>query len=157
MSLRVLLVYHHMLGCFMYLCLLNFMQLYDKTFFTLAYPFYLSVCSMYGFLFCDYHQFIDVSRCGNSSWLSEGWKPRCIAYLGLNPLAPSLLLRHCDPCTIMSLEHVFWILLYFYLVLLVVSWCVLVFFPNITDNCREWHFYSITMLFYIILCHVLFK
>ena len=45
-----MLVGYHMLGCFWYLCLLNCMQLYDKTLFTLAYPLCLLVCSVCGFL-----------------------------------------------------------------------------------------------------------
>jgi len=29
-------------------------------------------------LFFDDHQFIDVSRCGNSSWSWEWWRFRCV-------------------------------------------------------------------------------
>jgi len=44
-------------------------------YFTLAYPF-IFVCSLLCFLFCNDHQFIGVSRCGNP-WLNSGWWRCC--------------------------------------------------------------------------------
>jgi len=42
-------------------------------------PFLLLVFVLYVvFSFCDDYQFINVSRCGSSSWLSRWWKLRCI-------------------------------------------------------------------------------
>jgi len=47
------------------------MQLYDKTFFTLAYPFVRLCVLCVVFSFFDDHQFIDVGRCEKSSWSTE--------------------------------------------------------------------------------------
>jgi len=47
----------------------------------LAYP--SIVCCMScvcGFLFCDDHQFIDVSRCEEHRWSTRRWWFRCLAF-----------------------------------------------------------------------------
>jgi len=62
-----------------------YVQSHDKNLFTLAYPFFLFICSMCGFSFCDNHQFIDVSRCENSPWSSGWWRFRCLVRLGSDP------------------------------------------------------------------------
>jgi len=54
------------------------MQLYDKTFSTLAYPFCLLVCLCAVSSFGDDYQYVDVSRCENSSWSSGWWELRCV-------------------------------------------------------------------------------
>ena len=90
-------VCNHMIKCFSYSSL----------------PFLLVVCSVcVVFSFCDDHQFLDGSRCENSSWSSRWWRLRCLT-LGwifavqvsfrvvANVLFASwkIILNTVDPCT----------------------------------------------------------
>ena len=54
-----------MFGWFMYFWLLNCMQLYDKTFFTLTYPFCFVVCIFCGFL---------ILRWSSIYWCEQMWE-----------------------------------------------------------------------------------
>ena len=80
LSLSVLFASDHMINLCRYLGLWKCMQLYDKMFFYSSLTFLLVVCSLcVVFSFCDDHQFIDGSRCENSSWSSGSWRLRSLA------------------------------------------------------------------------------
>jgi len=67
-SLSVLSAGHNIIGWHMHFGLWKCMWLYEEPFSTLAYPFVCMVFSP-----CDDYQFIDVSRCENSSWSTRKW------------------------------------------------------------------------------------
>jgi len=134
LSLSVLLIGHYMLG-WIYVCLTfkPYVQLHDKTLFTLAYLLCLLVCLCVAFSFCDDHQFIDVSKCENSSWSSGWWRFRYVAYLGLDRHVPSTLLELWPmylPCSLSMLLDTLKLLFCLVKGIMV----CLVFCPNIMDN-----------------------
>jgi len=62
-----------------------------KLFLALAYPFACLVACMWFFSFCDYHQFIGVSRCERYSRSTrKGWF-HCVVHLGWSLLLWVLL------------------------------------------------------------------
>jgi len=114
--------------CLVGLCILTFKlhaQLYDKPF-SLCLTLFACLCvCVWFFSFCDDHQFIDMSRCENSSKSLEWWRFRCVACLGLDPLISEFSFRNI--VHVLLFEHLFWILLNYYSVLLMTSWCVSIF------------------------------
>jgi len=49
-----------------------------ENFYALAYPTFLLCVLLYGTLFCDDHQLVDVSRCEEHSWTAGRWWSRRI-------------------------------------------------------------------------------
>ena len=139
-----------MYSCFRIACLV----VWKKSFYSsLAFLFACVLCVV--FSFCDDHQFIDVSRCGNSSWSSGWWKFRCVAYLGSNPASSSFLL---------GLWLMYYLALWAFILNIVellfclvngivvclsflfqVFWIIV---PSVLYKCKKWHLHSMTMPFY---------
>jgi len=81
LSRSVLFTSDNMIGWHIFISLWNSMYLYDKMFYTLAFPFACLVALYVVLLFSDDHQFIDVSRCEEHlRSTGKGWF-HCIVYL----------------------------------------------------------------------------
>ena len=134
---------HNMLGWCMKSWLWKYIRLHDKTTFGSSLPL-CCFCMFYmcGSPFCDDHQLVDVSRCEEHPWSTWRWWFRYLAiwagfyYFGLS-------FWGYDPCTSLSFNFLFWLLLHFVSSLVLASWCAL-------DKCKELSLNFRTALLYYI-------
>jgi len=110
LSRSVLFASHNMVGWHIFISLSNDMYLYDKIFYTLAYPFACLVVLYVILLLLWWSSIIDVSKCERCSRSTgKGWF-RCIVYLDWTSFLLGFFPR--------VMTHVlFWLLVYYQLLL----------------------------------------